>query len=228
MRRCDIGLFAAIACAGASAVLLAKARKRAAAAAAGAAAISGVYCRVQSRRSPQPMPSALWWLLLLPRGRHGSKHLLALLQPMPGERILEIGPGIGVHAIPVAKSIAPNGQLTAVDVSPAMLAKLRRRAVRAGTPKMELQAGDAAHLPVSDRAFDAAYLISVLGEVSDRRAAWAELRRVLKPEARLVIGEFAMDPDFVRFATIRREAKAAGFQVERVAGGRLSYLVLLR
>ena len=228
MRRCDIGLFAAIACAGASAVLLAKGRKRAAAAAVGAAAISGVYCRAQSRRSPKPMPSALWWSLLLPRGRQGCRHLLALLQPMPGERILEIGPGIGVHAIPVAKAIAPNGTLTAVDVSPAMLAKLRRRALRAGTTRMVLQAGDAAHLPFPDRAFDAAYLISVLGEVPDRQAAWAELRRVLKSEARLVVGEFALDPDFVRFATIRREAEAAGFKVDHVAGGRLSYLALLR
>lgn len=228
MRRCDIGFFAAIACAGAGAVLLAMGRKRAAAAAAGAAAISGVYSRAQSRRSPQPMPSALWWSLLLPRGRHGSSHLLALLQPMPGERILEIGPGIGVHALPVAKAIAPNGTLTAVDVSPAMLAKLRRRALRAGITGIEPRAGDAAHLPFPDRAFDAAYLISVLGEVPDRQAAWAELRRVLKTEARLLVGEFALDPDFVRLASIQREAEAAGFKVDRVVGGRLSYLALLR
>ena len=228
MRRCDIGFFAAIACAGASAILLAKGRKRAAAAAAGAAVISSVYCRTQSQRSPQPMPSTLWWSLLLPRGRHGPGQLLALLQPMQGERILEIGPGIGVHAIPVAKAIAPQGSLTVVDVSPAMLAKLQHRALRAGMTKMELQVGDAAQLHFRDHAFDAAYLVSVLGEVPDRQAAWMELRRVLKPGGRLVVGELALDPDFVRLAILRREAEAAGFRVDRVAGGRLSYLALLR
>lgn len=228
MRRCDLGLLAAIASAVAGAVLLAKGRQGGAAAAAGAAVYAGFYCRAQSRHMPQPMPSALWWSLLLPRGRHAPRHLLKLLEPKPGERILEIGPGIGVHAIPVAKAVAPGGTLAALDVNPAMLAMLQRRASRAGVSSIEPQAGSACSLPYPDGLFDAAYLISVLGEVPDPPAAWAELGRVLKPDARLVVGELALDPDFVSLSEIRREAEMNGFMFSKSVGGRLSFLSLFR
>ena len=192
MRRCDFALVAAVASAGTAAVLLAKGQVRAAAVAAGSAAAAGFYCRAESRRSPSPMPTALSWTLLLPRGRHAPRHLLRLLEPKPGERILEVGPGIGVHAILVARAVVPGGCLAAVDVSDVMLAKLARRASRAGISAIEPQAGSAGRLPYPDAFFDAAYLISVLGEVPDRQQAWAELRRVLKRSGRLVVGELAL------------------------------------
>ena len=97
-----------------------------------------------------------------------------------------------------------------------------------GIRSIESQAGDACKLPHPDGIFDAAYLISVLGEVPDRPAAWAELRRVLKAGGRLVIGEFAIDPDFVPIAGIKREAQANGFQLLRMVGRKLSYLALFR
>lgn len=228
MRRCDIALFGAVASAGATAALLAKGHVGAAAAAAAIAAVAGLDCRAESRRSPRPMPTALWWTLLLPRGRHAPRHLLRLLAPKPGERILEVGPGIGVHTIPVARAVAPGGRLAALDVSPAMLAKLAGRASRAGITSIEPLAGSARHLPYPDAFFDAAYLISVLGEVPDRQAAWAELRRVLKRNGRLVVGELALDPDFVSAADTRREAEVNGFDFVKRAGGRLTYLALFR
>ena len=103
-----------------------------------------------------------------------------------------------------------------------------RRASRLGVSGIEPEVGDAGRLHYPDRSFDSAYLISVLGEVPDRPAVWAELRRVLKPGGRLVIGEIALDPDFVRLADTREEAEANGFEFERLAGGRLSYLALFR
>lgn len=228
MRRCDIGFLAALVSAGAACALLANGRVRAATVAAVAAAAGTAYGRAASRHSPRPMPPALAWTLQLPRGRHAPRHLLPLLQPQPGEHILEIGPGIGVHAIPVARAVAPEGRVAAVDVSPVMLAKLARRAARAGISSIEPQAGNACNLPHPDGIFEAAYLISVLGEVPDRQAAWAELRRVLKAGGRLVIGEIAVDPDFVPIADIRREAEANGFRLLRMVGGKFSYLALFR
>lgn len=228
MRRCDLALCAALVSAGVATILLAKGRVRAAAAAAATSAAWGVYCRAASRSSPQPMPPTLAWTLLLPRGRHAPRHLLQLLQPQPGEQILEVGPGIGIHAIPVARAVGPEGRLAAVDASPAMLSKLMLRVSRTGIRSVEPQAADACNLPYPDGIFDAAYLISVLGEVADRQAAWTELRRVLKAGGRLVIGEIAIDPDFVPVADIRREAEANGLRLSRMVGGKLSYLALFR
>jgi ubiquinone/menaquinone biosynthesis C-methylase UbiE len=80
--------------------------------------------------------------------------------------VLEIGPGTGRHAVQVAQWVAPAGTLDVFDVQQEMLdAVMRRagdRAVKNITPKHG-QAG--ARLPYPDARFDAAYLVTVIGEI---------------------------------------------------------------
>ena len=90
------------------------------------------------------------------------------------------------------------------------------------------RAGDARRLPYDDGVFDGAYLVGVLGEVPDGHAALQELRRVLKPTGRLVVGEVAFDPEVIAFGALTRQAAAAGFVYERKCGGSLSYLARFR
>jgi ubiquinone/menaquinone biosynthesis C-methylase UbiE len=68
----------------------------------------------------------------------------------------------------------------------------------------------------------------VLGEIPDGPAALRELRRVLKPQGRLVIGEVFFDSDFVRLGALAKLATAAGFVFERKAGGAQTYLARFR
>jgi SAM-dependent methyltransferase len=184
--------------------------------------------RVWSRRSPVPMPYFLWCALLLPRGPHSPKNLERVLKPRNGERILEIGPGIGVHALPVASSLLPNGVLDVLDVQQNMLDKLALRAARNGLTNIMPKQGDAQKLPYPDRAFDAAYLISVLGEIPDTVAALCELKRVLKPRGRLVVSEVLIDPDFISLSALQGKAVDAGFVLERSVGPGFAYSALLR
>src|SRR5262245_18022581 len=163
---------------------------------AGFALGADITCRVWSRKSPIPMPYFMWWVLLLPRGPHAPKRLKLVLQPRSGERILEVGPGIGVHALPIADALLPDGVLDVLDVQQEMLDHLARRAAQGGLTNIVPQQGDAQKLPYPDRTFDAAYLIGVLGEIPDASMALRELRRVLKPDGRLIISELAIDPDF--------------------------------
>lgn len=228
LRPLDLLFFFALGSMLAAAVFFATGRWLAGAALSIAALVIGYLTRRASRRSPEPMPHALRWLLLLPRGVHSPRHLLKLLQPLPGEHILEVGPGIGVHAIPVAQTLSPGGSLVAVDLQQAMLDDLAEEARRVGADTITTLSGDAQHLPCADGSFDAAYLICVLGEVPNRSAAFAELRRVLKEGGRLVVGEMAVDPDFISQAELTALAGGAHFRIERVLGSRLSYLALLR
>jgi SAM-dependent methyltransferase len=196
----------------------------------GALTAAGVLqARRSSRRQPAPMPYGLRWVLYLPRWPLTPARLRGILQPRPGERILEIGPGVGIYAIPTASALAPDGRLDALDIQPEMLADLERRARAAEVRNVVATRGDAQRLPYPDATFEAAYLIGVLGEIPDPEAALSELRRVLKPGGRLVIGEvLVFDPDAVRLPALERRAARAGFALERRFGPGLAYFARFR
>lgn len=177
--------------------------------------------RLWSRQSPVPMPYFMRWTLLVPRGPHSPARVQRLLQPRGGERILEIGPGVGVHAIPIAKALQPDGILAVLDLQPEMLEELTRRASRHGLRNVQ-------HLPYADASFDAAYLVSVLGEIPDPRCALRELRRVLKSDGRLLVCEVLLDPDFISLPALRALAGEVGFVFDRRSGVRAAYSALFR
>ena len=50
----------------------------------------------------------------------------------PGQHVLDLGTGTGSVALRAAEAVAPNGRITALDISPDMLALARRRAALLG------------------------------------------------------------------------------------------------
>jgi ubiquinone/menaquinone biosynthesis C-methylase UbiE len=102
------------------------------------------------------------------------------------------------------------------------------RAHEAGIANIDGTEADARTLPFEDASFDAAYLVAVLGEIPDRGAALRELRRVLRPGGRLVVGELFGDPHMVTPGALRREAEAAGLRFERRAGPWVGSFSVLR
>jgi ubiquinone/menaquinone biosynthesis C-methylase UbiE len=193
-----------------------------------AVAVIAVAARQWSRTQPGPMSHALSWVLRLPRGPHSPSRLIRILGPLPRERILEVGPGIGIHAVPIAKAIEPGGTLDAIDVQDTMILDLSARAEAAGIKNIVPACGDATKLAYTDATFDAAFLITVLGEIPDQDAALRELRRVIKPSGRLIIGEMIVDPDFIPLRELRDRAARAGFLFERNSGSSLAYLARFR
>jgi len=189
---------------------------------------AALLTRYWSVKYPAPMPHLLRWTLLVPRGTHSPDHLKQILEPHGGERILEIGPGVGIHSLPVASAVAPDGQLDVLDVQQAMLDDVLRKASQAGIANITAKQADAQKLPYGDQVFDAAYLIGVLGEIPDGRATLRELRRVLKPNGRLVVGEVFFDPDFIALGSLTDRTREAGFAYERKVGGALTYLARFR
>ena len=228
MRPHDWSGFAALAAAIAAVGALACGRATWALGALATAAVAGVLTRWWSVTRPAPMPHALRWTLAFPRGNQSPADLGRILEPRPGERILEVGPGTGAHAIPVAAALEPAGRLDVFDVQQAMLDDVMANAGARGVRNIVATRGDARRLPYDDATFDAAYLVGVLGEIPDGDAALRELRRVVKRDGRLVVGEVAFDPDFVRFGALESRARAASFALERRAGGALSYLARSR
>ena len=129
----------------------------------------------------------------------------------------------GLVALDVAARLA-GGSLAAFDVQQEMLDHLTREAAGRGLDNVETTVGDARALPYPDSSFDAAYLVTVLGEVPDQEAALRELRRVLKPGGRLVVGELALgDPHYVSSRALRERAARAGLEFDRRFGPVVGY-----
>jgi ubiquinone/menaquinone biosynthesis C-methylase UbiE len=180
------------------------------------------------RTHPAPLPYSQRFFV---QGAHpflGRKRLREILEPEPGERVLEIGPGTGYHSLPVAAWISPAGTLEIVDVIPEWLDHTVREAERQGLVNIALTRADATSLPFEDRSFDSAFLVQVLGEVPDQEAALRELRRVLKPGGRLVVGESVLDPHVVTRRVLRRRAGAAGLRFDGAVGGAFGYFARFR
>lgn len=192
------------------------------------ALVAAATARAWSHKYPGPMPHVGSWTLFMPRGPLSASRLRAVLQPRPGERVLEVGPGVGIYSLPIAAALAPSGILEVVDVQSGMLSDVLRRAERAGIHNIVATHGDAQRLAYSDATFDAVYLISVLGEIPDPASALRELRRVLKPGGRLIVGEFLIDPDFTSVRRTREMAASAGFVLEHTVGPRFAYFALFR
>jgi len=188
----------------------------------GLAAGAGVLgAAVWWRKNPSACPYSQRFWVEAPHPFITRARLREALEPRPGERVLEVGPGTGYYSLPVADWVAPDGRLDVVDIQQEMLDHTTRRAREAGIGNIVPARADARELPYEDGAFDAAYLVTVLGEVPDQDAALRELRRVLKHDGRLVVGELFGDPHMVTARTLERRARAAGLSVERRLGGLL-------
>jgi enediyne biosynthesis protein CalE5 len=109
----------------------------------------------------------------------------------PGQRVLDLGTGTGSVAVAAAGLVGPAGKVTAVDISPDMLALTRRRLVESGHANVDLREGRAEQLPVDDGSFDVVLASLSLMYAIDRAAAAREIRRVLRPGGRFVAAVWA-------------------------------------
>jgi len=99
----------------------------------------------------------------------------------PGQRVLDLGTGIGAVTVAAAGLVGAAGRVTAVDISPDMLALSRRQLVESGRTNVDLREGRAEQLPADSGAFDVVLASLSLMYAIDRGAAAREIERVLRP-----------------------------------------------
>jgi SAM-dependent methyltransferase len=118
-------------------------------------------------------------------------HLDELFQSLAGSsgKLLEVGCGIGVDSIRLAKC---GFDVTAVDLTENALAVARENAARAGV-SIDFRLGNAEGLDFPDATFDAVYSFGVLHHTPDIVAAVAEVHRVLKPGGVAYVMLYARD-----------------------------------
>ncbi|MBM1219468.1 methyltransferase domain-containing protein [Ponticoccus sp. SC2-23] len=109
------------------------------------------------------------------------------LAPGPSDHILDIGCGNGLMTAELALAVGSDGQVSGIDSSAQMLEAARARV--SGMPWVTFHEAQAGALPLLDQSADGAVALQVFEYIADIGPALAEAARVLRPGARLVIGD---------------------------------------
>jgi SAM-dependent methyltransferase len=125
--------------------------------------------------------------------------LLDQASPRPGERILDVGCGAGATSFLMAEAVGPGGHVTGADISPLLLDHARRRTPATLRNRVDFVEADAQIHVFPSRDFD--LLVSRFGVMffADPVAAFANLRRAMRPGGRLAVatwGPADMNPWF--------------------------------
>jgi arsenite methyltransferase len=149
-----------------------------------------------------------------------------------GSVIADLGAGTGYFTRRFASAVGPEGKVLALDVEPAMLAELRRRADGGANVETRQVAPDDPGL--APRTVDVVFICNTGHHLPDRVRYYAKLRRALRPGGRLVLVDFyrrelPIGPpvkEKVSRARTLRETAAAGFRL-RVSHAFLPYQYFL-
>jgi SAM-dependent methyltransferase len=112
-----------------------------------------------------------------------GRRAMAALAPAPGERIVDIGCGAGETSLELASAVGTGGSVLGADLSQPLLEIARRRSVEVAG--LEFRQADAQTYPFESGAFDGAFSRFGVMFFDDPVAAFANIRRALRPGGRL-------------------------------------------
>ena len=150
--------------------------------------------------APQTTGSVIHWanrydwvvqIMGLGQARRLRRKTIEFAQIVPGEHVLDVGCGTGDLTLLAKQRSGSTGQVCGIDASPEMIEVARRKAARTQAA-VDFRSGVIERLPYSDGSFDVVLSSLMMHHLPAdlKPIALAEIRRVLRPNGRLVIVDF--------------------------------------
>ncbi len=108
-----------------------------------------------------------------------------------GERVVDVGSGAGFDCFIAAQAVGPAGRVVGIDMLQEMLVKSRASAEQMGLRNVEFREGLIEDMPVEDGWADVVISNGVINLCADKKRAFQEIWRVLRPGGYLQFADIA-------------------------------------
>lgn len=120
--------------------------------------------------------------------------IISQLHIKVGSTIADIGAGTGYFSLPFAKAVGNAGNVLAVDFQKEMLALIREKLGRLGTPaNIGLVEGEAARTGLANESCDIVFMANIWHELDDHPEVLKESARILRADGVLAIIDWRAD-----------------------------------
>lgn len=114
----------------------------------------------------------------------------------PGQTVVDLGSGAGNDVFVARRIVGETGKVIGVDMTPDMIRKARENAAKVGYANVEFRLGEIESLPVGGNSVDRVLSNCVLNLVPDKKSAFAEMHRILKPGGKFGVSDVVLEGDF--------------------------------
>lgn len=115
----------------------------------------------------------------------GNPHIHANIRP--GERVLDVGSGLGIDSFIATHATGPEGEVIGIDISAKEVAHAQKRAQASGLTRTSFQVADMEKIPLPDESIDVIISNGAFCLAPNKKKAFQELFRVLKPGGRISV-----------------------------------------